>query len=69
MYRTIQWFEDNFKIDPIDIIDIKDWNPYALNEGLVDYDDYVELSLIEISRLSPLECSEIERLLKLSSDE
>ncbi len=64
MELTIKEWEDIFDINGVDIVDVKGWNPYALAEGLAGDSTLVELSEIEIARLSPLSVEKIETLIR-----
>lgn len=61
-YLSLDEWQEIFSIDPLSIVDEMEWNPYALNEGLVDRSTKVSLSLVQVSRLSKLVSYEIEKL-------
>lgn len=53
------WYNE-FGIEGTSIVDVMNWNPYALAEGLADQNTLVSLSLVQVSKLSNLDSETIE---------
>jgi len=61
---TLQEWSDIFDIDGVEIVDELGWNPYCLNEGTANYNTQATLSIVQVSRMSPLSDTKIEALFK-----
>jgi hypothetical protein len=62
--QTVKWFEENLKIDNLNLADELGWDYYCFANGSAYEGTEATLNILQIGKLSPLPSNKIEDILK-----